>query len=359
MARRPKKSEEAIANAVEEENASEAIEETAGVGAEAESINDVKVDMTHAQCGQAFAAARLDAGMTTKEVAKQLRLSNTQIEALEQDDFASLPEATIVKGFIRNYAKLLKIPAEPLINAYVEMVPAKDDYTFALNPGINMKITDSGKSHKLRYVMVAIGLLLAAAVWFFYQNYVQKPNPVSPMQEMEAVLPELSLPMAERIENVPVTQLEMPEPNEVQEATEQDKTEQGETEKSKPVETAASEKVVEPVTDTVETQGSTPSEDVVAADAVIEDEVPPVTGKTRLEFTAMQETWLSVVNTSGREVYNKTLYAGGRDTVDIRNPSEIVVGNAHGAKLSIDGKPINLAPYTRVNVARVRMNRLR
>ena len=79
-------------------------------------------------------------------------------------------------------------------------------------------------------------------------------------------------------------------------------------------------------------------------------------GKTRLEFDAAQETWLSVVNQSGKEVYNKILYAGNRDVIDVSQPLEIVVGNANGATLVVDGKPVDLAPYTRTNVARVRLN---
>ena len=79
-------------------------------------------------------------------------------------------------------------------------------------------------------------------------------------------------------------------------------------------------------------------------------------GTRRLEFNATQETWLSVVNQSGNEVYNKILYAGNRDVVNILKPLEVVVGNAHGATLIVDGKSVDLAPYTRANVARVRLN---
>ncbi len=69
-----------------------------------------------------------------------------------------------------------------------------------------------------------------------------------------------------------------------------------------------------------------------------------------------QETWLNVVNQSGEEVYDKILYAGNRDVIDVFQPLEIVVGNAFGATLVVDGKPIDLAPYTSANVARVRLN---
>lgn len=363
MARKPKKSE------VVETGAPEALE-TMAPSEDNNLANDTlnseaESSVQQSGCGNVLSATRLDQGLSTKDVAKQLRLSNTQIDALEQDDFASLPEATIVKGFIRNYAKLLKIPAEPLLNAYIQMVPAKEDYSFALNPGINMKITENKKSRKLRYFLIIAALLLGAGVWFFYQNYVQKPSPINPMPEVVEALPELALPMSERVQNASEISLEMPEQKQTVGV-----------EPSAEELAVAGEPVVEETTDTVTAQQegadnnevkliaetTITSQDVIKpeaeVDAVVSD-TPTEIGKTRLTFTATQETWLSVVNTSGKEVFSKILYAGNHEVVDVRNPSEIVVGNAHGATLSVDGKAVDLAPYTRINVARVRMNRLR
>jgi len=338
MARRPKKSEQDIDVEAAEESLAPTEDE---VVIETEDVEDL-------QCGEALYIARTEQGLTTQDVAQQLRLSHTQIEALEQDDFASLPESTIVKGFIRNYAKLLKIPVEPLLNAYVQLAPQKEDYAFALNPGINMKITESRKSNKLTYLLAAVVLLVAAGVWFFYQSYVQKPSPVTPMPEAAEMLPELELPQSEQIEGV--TPLEMPT---------QPETLPTEVAKQNETSTTSIENA-EPKTSDAETEQVAEEQHQVEPEAneiPAVTEQPPVAGATRVEFSATQETWLSIVNADGREVYNKILYAGDRDSVDVRRPSEIVVGNAHGAMLVIDGKTIDLAPYTRINVARYRFNR--
>lgn len=371
MARRPKKSDELKEGTSEKEVTLTPTEE--GVIQEPESMvaDAPKQDAQYSQCGGVLSAERVKQDLSTKDVAKQLRLSNTQIEALEQDDYESLPEATIVKGFIRNYAKLLKVPAESLLDAYVQMVPVKEDYSFSLNPGINMKITESRKTYKLRYFLIVAAFLLGAGIWFFYQNYVQKPSPINPMPEVVEALPELALPMSERVQNTASTQLEMPgqQKMETNESNEQESLVVSEvvSEKTTDVE-AVLRKETEGDAEALIVDKTLASQEVVkpeamALEAVVPETVtnnaPPALGKTRLAFTATQETWVSVVNTSGREVFNKILYAGNRELIDVRNPSEIVVGNAHGATLSIGGKTIDLAPYTRVNVARVRMNRLR
>jgi cytoskeleton protein RodZ len=345
MARRPKKSEEANAETSE---VTIPLTQNPNVDTKSDNLGLDESTLASAsqeqdsQCGGALRLTRLTQGLSVMDVAKQLRLGNKQIEALEQDRFSDLPEATIVKGFIRNYAKLLKVSAEPLLAAYAEMMPEKEKYSFTLNPGINMKMTGNHKSNTTRNFILAIGLLLGVGVWFFYQNYVQKPNPINPIPEVIESLPELALPRSERIGDVSQTQMEMPEQPEEQAGVEQ------------------SESAIKSETDIDQSEVVVDEEVSPSVAQTVTDVTPatsPATGKTRLEFSATQETWLSVVNISGEEVYNKILYAGNRDVIDIFQPSEIVVGNAHGATLVVDGKSIDLAPYTRINVARVRLNK--
>ena len=64
--------------------------------------------------GAELARQREARGWTVAEVADQLNLAARQIAALEADNYAALPGMAIVRGFIRAYAKLLKIDATPL-----------------------------------------------------------------------------------------------------------------------------------------------------------------------------------------------------------------------------------------------------
>jgi cytoskeleton protein RodZ len=300
------------------EDSAAAAEVPAKNNAEQEGASDTKVEegnneSQHLECGAKLRSARIEQDLSTLVVARQLRLSNKQIDALEQDDFAALPEPPIVRGFIRNYAKLLKIPADTMLIAYAEMTPEAVPCAMVLNSGINIKMTEKTKSGGSRYLLFALLFLFGLGAWFFYQSYIQKPEVADTVAYISGVLPTLDLPV--------------PEP---------------ELEEALPEALAAS-----PEAQLTESDN---------AQLVDEKAALAVAGKTRLEFNATQETWLSVVNQSGKEVYNKTLYAGNRDVIDVSQLLEIVVGNAHGATLVVDGKPIDLAPYTRTNVARVRLN---
>lgn len=354
MARKPILSEEVKADAPKIKKGKGAVETELNAGSESPLTDEKKPKEVNqeysSQCGGKLLVARTEQGLSTIDVAKQLRLSSIQIEALEQDNFSALPEPAIVKGFIRNYTKLLKIPSGPLIAAYTEMMPDKENYPFTLKPSIVMQITESKKSNKTNYILLVTGLLLGVAVWFFYQNYVQKPSPANPTSEIVEVLPEIALPMSERRENLTTTQVEMPEPPAAQAAAEPN-TEQGFVSG-----TQLNEELVQAEPASTLLEEAKTNEEVTAQPEEAIADTAPVAEKTRLEFSATQETWLSVVNASGVEVYNKILYAGSRDVIDIRHPAEIIVGNAHGATLVVDGKSVDLAPYSRFNVARVRLN---
>lgn len=65
--------------------------------------------------GQALKSGREAAGLTAAEVGEKLKLSARQIEALENDDFAALPGNTFVRGFVRNYARLVNLDPQPLL----------------------------------------------------------------------------------------------------------------------------------------------------------------------------------------------------------------------------------------------------
>ena len=65
--------------------------------------------------GRALAEARTRRNQTIAEVAQQLKLSTTQVEALEAEDYAHLPGPVFVRGFVRNYARLMDLDGEALV----------------------------------------------------------------------------------------------------------------------------------------------------------------------------------------------------------------------------------------------------
>ena len=76
-------------------------------------VAETEAAETQQSAGQLLRAARLVRGMSVEDVARQLRLSVRQITALEEDDYSKLSGGTFLRGFVRNYAKLVQVDAAP------------------------------------------------------------------------------------------------------------------------------------------------------------------------------------------------------------------------------------------------------
>ena len=352
--------------------------------------------ITHSRCGGALRTARENQGLSVHEIASRLRLGPKQIEAMEADNFAVLPEPTIVRGFIRNYAKQLKINAQPLLDAYVVIVPSVAPHGVAVKPTSGMKMSSHEKSKSGSYALAALALLLGLGVWLFYQHYIQKPSPTEPSAStsstvetavgeaatgqnaagapVQAVLPEAALPIAERVAE-PVasdtqtsTALTLPAaslpPSPSSPAT---VTAPANIAPSAATNTSAPN-VLAPVVKSPSTQSSNPqlpnsqltASTTLSAAPIPTPEPPPAPmskSMAKLEFNASQETWVNVADVNGKEVYSKIIFAGSRESIDVKPPVNVTVGNAGATSMSMNGKNIDLAPHSRNNVAHIKLDK--
>ena len=61
--------------------------------------------------GEYLRQIRISLARDIEDVAAELRIPQKSIEALEQDQYTLLPEATFIKGYYRSYAKYLNVDA--------------------------------------------------------------------------------------------------------------------------------------------------------------------------------------------------------------------------------------------------------
>ena len=368
-------------------------------------------DSLYSKCGGALRGARENQGLTVHEIASSLRLSPKQIVAIEADHFATLPEPTIVRGFIRNYAKQLKIDAQPLLAAYMEIVPTAVPYEMAVKPTSGMRMSSQEKSKSGRYALAALALLLAVGVWLFYQHYVAKPSPTQPSASanssdervadqnsagentanvpVEAALPEAALPAAERAAEpaatgaqtataltlptlptatLPAASLPVANPisnpaaapaaiNAAIPSTTLPSTTLPSTTLPSTIMPSTQAPVKSQLPNSQLTASTTLSASLNNAPIVSVDLVASMPiGVAKLEFNASQETWVNVVDANGREVYSKVIFAGSRESIEVKPPVNVTVGNAGGTSMSMNGKPVELAPHSRNNVAHIKLN---
>ena len=68
--------------------------------------------------GEMLREARIKAEMTLEQIAKELNLDLSKIEALEASKFVELGAPVYVKGYLRKYARLVSLPESDLLKRY-------------------------------------------------------------------------------------------------------------------------------------------------------------------------------------------------------------------------------------------------
>lgn len=68
--------------------------------------------------GETLVAARRQQGVALSDAAAETRVRESYLAALEEEDFAALGGDVYVKGFLRSYARFLRLDPEPLLATY-------------------------------------------------------------------------------------------------------------------------------------------------------------------------------------------------------------------------------------------------
>ncbi|MBA3696825.1 MAG: DUF4115 domain-containing protein [Methylotenera sp.] len=161
-----------------------------------------------APLGEVLSVARKVKKLSAQDVSNNLRLSIKQISDIENNDFSTLPQPMITRGFIRNYARLLEIDAEPLLDSYRARMPDKTPKSMSVQSSMYQVVSGKENQPWLKYILGSILILLFLLAWIFYIDYMPKPlkNPTGKAPEAvvatppttDLALPEIALPAAER-----------------------------------------------------------------------------------------------------------------------------------------------------------------
>ena len=74
-----------------------------------EGVSEDVVVMSGPPVGEQLRLAREARGLEVADIAQTLKLGPRQVEALEAGDWKGLPGNTFIRGFVRNYARLVQI----------------------------------------------------------------------------------------------------------------------------------------------------------------------------------------------------------------------------------------------------------
>ena len=256
--------------------------------------------------GAALREGRIRLGLSVADVASHLKFAPRQIEALEADDFAHLPEITFVRGFVRSYARLLQLDSAPLLAALpgAQVQPAP----LSANVQIEVPFPSDSSARRLNIIWLAAALVVAAAVGLFAWLHGNNSNaPRAPRTEQQRAVPA-------RLTASAVPDLATPEPEPVM---------------ITPPQVAAS---------AVQQAAPSPAKAVV-----------PAGKRLRMEFD--EESWVEVKDRDDRVLLSQVFPRGSVQGLNGKAPFSLVIGHSSAVRLYYKDKPVDLAPYTKADVA--------
>lgn len=267
--------------------------------------------------GQELAAAREARGLALADVAQQLKFAPRQLEALEQERFEALPGATFVRGMVRNYARLLKVDADPLLERIAGRAEVPDSNRLAARYHQPVPFSDSARRSTFVYLGLSLGVLvLVGAVGFqWHQERTTAAKSAARSQKAQSV--------ATAARPVPA-----PPARELKRA-------------AAPVTPVAAHKVSE-----AQAEEKTIAPAAAPAPA-------PRPGPHRLVVRTEEEAWIEIKDSADRMLVSSLNPPGSERVVRGRPPYTVVIGNASSVRVTYDNKPVDLAPHTRADVARL------
>ncbi len=268
--------------------------------------------------GSLLREARTATGLSIDAVAQQLKLAPRQVKALEDDDFAALPGRTFVRGFVRNYARLLRLDTATVLAALPEGDAALslNQPSLAPTPRAMGEIPADAQS-KPGSARWAIPLALVAIVAIAAVYEWTRTVPEAPRGGSDAKLGAIATPVP------------MP-----------------------PARATAAISDAMPPTPISGAPSTDPTKATEPAKTVNAVVAPMAPGNSPMVLVFRGSSWVEVKDSRGAILLSTMGFPGATHAVDGIAPLEVVIGNAEAVAITLRGEAFDLTPHTRQNVAK-------
>lgn len=240
--------------------------------------------------GTRLKQAREAAGLSVEDVAQRLRMPGRVVRSLESADGAA-PDATIfVRGQLRSYARLLDVPFPATTVAANEVPPPAELISYSHTPRYRRLAEQAAR----RAVYIVLTVALVAPVWLYTRPHLA--GSLAPVHSLD------DLPAAVSMD--PVAQVRSAQ------------------------------------------------QPMVASLASLPDAAPASPKRITLRFKG--DSWVEVFSAGpqGQLLERGLLTAGQSRTFDSAGLGRVLLGNSTAVEVSRAGERIDLAPFSRANVAR-------
>ncbi len=307
--------------------------------------------------GESLRKAREQQGVAISEVAETLKITETYVRALESNDFDELPQSAFVRGYIRNYARLLNLDCEAHVLGYDRFTGNKGAEATQLKNGQQdqVKLGAHAPPHK-GLIGALLAVIVVGGLTYYGWNTYQATNPEGSLallgERIDAsVSPGVEEPGVVTENSVPTEYLMQPD--------EEEDTSRPVVDGAEDIDAASIEEpVIEPdVSGEPVISGVTPEDqDQAALDIDITSSVPILSnaepsevqklpGQVSLSVAFSADCWIEIKDANGVTVLSDLRRAGSSLELNVTAPVRVRLGNAPGvSNMTFDGIPVVVLP---------------
>ncbi len=294
-------------------------------GNEAEVTRDAASEPTF---GQRLRVARQARGQDIESCGQMLKLPARVLRQLEDDRYDGIDYKVYLGSYITKYGRYLGIE-DALIQAEVSRIRRKSEPELVATGGISHSRYLLERYATAATYVVLTAVIVVPVVWLGIRGTLNRD--IAHLAPLDAA---------------PVAQQEVPMANRSVAAS------QGSVSGAPSTPAAKNEDEQPLLASMVPNITTDPIKPAVPAMPTPGDAGQ---GAHTLTLALTDASWVEVTSADGTRLEYGLLPAGTRRTYRSDAPLEIRLGNAGGATISVDGKPVALDPYRRANVAHFRI----
>lgn len=293
--------------------------------------------------GAVLAQARNSQGLSILEVAESLKITESYVKAIEESTFDMLPQAAFVRGYIRNYAKLVGLNGEDLVKDFDHFIGIDSLESPRLQGSKKLKPL---RAHSAPSPVYALALLLLVSLggfgYYLWNNWliVEPVAEVATIEDVSEAVPE---PLVSTDSVVSVAEIN--ESVEEEAIPAYDATivkEEPSLEKDEPVLKEARPEILP-----IAMAGSEVVEPTDEPNSPAADLIQP------LVINFSEDCWVEIKDATGEVLISTVQKAGSSINLDVFPPVNLRFGNTPGVdSILLDGEPVT-KPSSNTRVASV------
>lgn len=293
--------------------------------------------------GKILAARRQELNWTVEDVAHSLHLAPRQVHAIEDDNYGALPGVAITRGFIRSYAKLLKLDPAPLLEkigqdaSYSRTEDASLRRALPAKPFYAHRSLSRGSRPRSRIwiAVLAIFCLLLAGLFMAWKSGWLSSKWIADTEELFRTNSETDKA------GEPKSGLSVPRVATVSTNTQDD------TQAPLPNRDLSN----------LSAQSSPQSSAVQVASAADSLPAPAIPEqKDMLVLRLREDSWIEIRSGQNKVLVSRLAKAGEIEAIPVNEPLKLTIGNAAGVDAQLRGIPVELNASAKSNVARITVN---